>query len=133
MAYWSRLHIIGVKIKKIHRSKVKKLIKNHKSIKEETFLYFLDKVVLDSQGWLSFKHLRADRDAYAPDELGTVCAKDAKWFGAESIATWLKTYSENGGSLVEHSLEGDGEACGWEFDGKGTMRRLSLKPAGKWR
>jgi len=34
--------------------------------------------------------------------------------------------------MVLHSVEVDGCAWGWEFDGKGRMRYLELTPVGKW-
>jgi YD repeat-containing protein len=61
-----------------------------------------------------------------------VPALHGKWYEDEQIASWLKLHSEKGGRVVLHSVEADGEAWGWEFDGRGRMRALALRPAGKW-
>ena len=45
---------------------------------------------------------------------------------AESIAPWLRQRSEKGGCMVRHSIEGDGNAWGWEFDGRGRMRGSTI-------
>ncbi len=55
-----------------------------------------------------------------------------KWYKAEQIAKWLKKHSENGGAVILHSIEADGEAFGWEFNGRGKMRALGLRPTGPW-
>ena len=53
-------------------------------------------------------------------------ARYGKWDEAGQFAAWLKHHSEEGGRIVLHSIEADGEAWGWEFDGHGKMRELSL-------
>ena len=45
---------------------------------------------------------------------------------AESIAMWLRQHSEKGGRMVLHSIEGDGNAWGWEFDGRARMRGSTI-------
>ena len=88
--------------------------------------------MIDSADFLCF---RADGNGpypYEPDDEGTVIALFGKWYEAEKIASWLKHHSEKGGRIVEHSIEGDGDAWGWEFDGKGRMRELQLCSVGKW-
>ncbi len=82
--------------------------------------------------WFS-KGSKDGLDPYEPDEDdGTVPALYGKWPDAERIADWLKKHSEPGGRIILHSMEADGEAWGWEFDGKGRMRELALVPVGKW-
>jgi hypothetical protein len=96
--------------------------------------YFLEHAIIDSAGFLSFKASEDGYDAYVPDEDdGTVPAIYGKWYEAEVIADWLKQYSEEGGRIILHSLEADGEAWGWEFDGKGRMRELQLQYVGEWK
>ena len=82
--------------------------------------YFLDRAKIDSEGFLAFKASDDGLDTYDPDETdGTVPALAGKWYEAEYVARWLKRHCEKGGRLVLHSLEGDGAAWGWEFDGRG--------------
>ena len=80
-----------------------------------------------------FKASADGLDPYVPDEDdGTVPALHGKWYEAERFARWLRRHSEKGGRMILHSIEADGEAWGWEFDGRGRMRRLSLARVGKW-
>jgi hypothetical protein len=95
--------------------------------------FFLERAVLDSGGFLTFKASKDGHNPYVPDEEdGTVPALYGKWSDAESIARWLRLHSEKGGRAVLHSVEADGEAWGWEFDGQGRMRALGLRPIDKW-
>jgi len=133
MSSWTQLHIVDVFIKENCLKRVKGIIKSCKNIRNEELKYFLSNIFLCDDRYLSFKASIEGENPYEPDELGTIPAMDAKWAGSEAIAKWLKKYCKGGGSIVEHSLEGDGAAWGWEFDGKGKMRYLALKPAEKWK
>ena len=132
MSYLTRLHIIDVNIKNDCLDIVNRKLSKHKSVKHATLKYFLDWVAADEDGFLCFRHDDDETDGYVPDDEGLVPIKDAKWYGDETIAGWLKQYSEGGGRIVLHSLEADGGAWGYEFDGKGRMRMLLLKAVGKW-
>jgi hypothetical protein len=95
---------------------------------------FLERAIIDDAGFLCFKASEDGIDPYVPDaDDGTVPAIYGKWYEAENIAEWLKQHSEKGGRIVLHSLEADGEAWGWEFDGKGRMRELQLREVGEWK
>ena len=90
--------------------------------------------MVDHEGLLAFTASEDGNDPYVPDEDDhTVPALYGKWYEAERIAAWLKKYCEQGGSIVLHSIEADGGAWGWEFDGRGRMRELGMRPIGKWR
>lgn len=88
--------------------------------------------MIDSAGFLCFRASKDGHDPYVPFDDGTVIALYGKWYVAEEIASWLKHHSEKDGRIVLHSIEGDGDAWGWEFDGKGKMRGLQLCSVGKW-
>jgi len=128
----SRLHIVGVVIKEESRKKVQSSIAAHDRMTNKTLKFFLSSVIADEEGMLSFKAYSNGVDPYEPDERGEVCARDANWSDAEAIAAWIKRYGERGGHIILHSLEGDGRAWGWEFDGKGRSRYLELRPSEKW-
>ncbi len=133
MGYQMRLHLVDVKIKDDYVDIVNRKLSKHKSVRDQTLKYFLDWAVIADDGFLSFRYDENVSNAYGPNEDdGTVPAMDGKWYGDEAIAEWLKQYSESGGRIVFHSLEADGEAFGYEFDGKGRMRELSLQSVGKW-
>lgn len=95
--------------------------------------FFLERAVIDSGGFLAFNASKDGLEPYVPDEDdGTVPALYGKWYKAERIARWLRRHSEKGGRIILHSIEADGEAWGWEFDGRGRMRQLGLARVGKW-
>lgn len=131
MGYETRLHLVGITIRDECRAAVKRQIRSHKRIADETLQLFLDWAAIDSEGALCFRADEDDTDGDAPDEEGLVPTKDAKWYGAEVIVDWVKPYCE-GGMIVFHSQEADGCAWGWEFDGQGKTRFLELRPKGKW-
>ncbi|OPZ44979.1 MAG: hypothetical protein BWY93_00131 [Euryarchaeota archaeon ADurb.BinA087] len=133
MGYWSTLHLIGVKIKQKSVPVVDQELNTHSADESSELGYFLDHAVIDCDGFLSFKASADGHDPYVPFDDGTVPAMYGKWYEAESIAEWVKQYSEEGGRIILHSLEADGEAWGWVFDGKGKMRELQLKEIGKWK
>src|ERR1019366_898917 len=123
MGYESTLHLIDIKVKRESVPVVRRILKSRKgrAIKSDLQI-FLDRAVLDTEGFLSFKASENGYDPYVPDEDGTVPALSGKWYEDKSIAKWLRQHSEKGGRIVLHSNEADGEAWGWEFDGRGKMR-----------
>ena len=136
MGYWTRLHLVDIKIRKDRLAQCKKDLpktENHK--KKDSLSFFMDRLMIDSGGFLCFKTKDEDGDpCYVPDkEDGSVPALDSKWDDPEPIAKWVKRYSENGGSIIFHSLEADGGAWGWVFDGRGRMKELELRPVGRWK
>jgi hypothetical protein len=130
MGYESSLHLINVNIKAESAAEVTRVLKTRRGRGLAPIRYFLEKAVLDSDGFLVFKSSEDGLDPYVPDaDDGTVPALYGKWY---EIASWLKQYSEKGGRIVLHSIEADGDAWGWEFDGRGRMRKLTLRSTGKW-
>ncbi len=133
MGYESSLHLIDVKIRAESVRPVRAMLKPGRVRVPSALRFFLEQVVLDREGFLVFKAREDGLSPYVPDEEeGTVPAICGKWYEAERIATWLKQHSGKGGRIVLHSTEGDGAAWGWEFDGRGRMRTLSLRQFGKW-
>ena len=133
MSYESSLHLIDIKIKAEFIPMVKRMLKTQKKREFTDLRLFLGRAVLDKDGFLAFKASEDGHDPYVPDEEeGTVPALYGDWYEAEEIASWLKQYCEKGGRIVLHSIEADGEAWGWEFDGRSRMRALGLRPVGKW-
>ena len=125
------LHLIDIKIKVESVPQVERALKARKG-RGLPPPFFLERMVIDSDGFLAFKS-DDEYDVYVPDEEdGTVPALAGKWYEAEHLALWLKKHCEKDGRIVLHSLEADGAAWGWEFDGKGRMRELALVPVGKW-
>ena len=133
MGYESSLHLIDVKIKKKSVPIVSRALKMKEGRGLLRLRSFLDQVVIDSAGFLACKATEDGSDLYVADaDDGTVPALHGKWYTVERFARWLRRHSEKGGRIILHSIEGDGEAWGWEFDGRGRMRRLDLVPVGKW-
>ena len=133
MGYWSSLHLIDVKIKPESLGTVKRALESAAGRKLAPISDFLSCAVLGRESFLVFKASDDGLDPYVPDEDdGTVPALYGKWYEAEQIASWLRLHSEKGGRMVLHSAEADGNAWGWEFDGRGKMRALELRPIGKW-
>ena len=133
MGYWSSLHLIGVKIKAESVPVVKRVLKARKGRGLSRLRNFMDLVVLDGEGFLAFEASEDGDDPYVPDEEdGTVPALYGKWHEDEHVAVWIRQHCEKGGQIILHSIEADGAAWGWEFDGRGRMRALGLRPVGKW-
>jgi len=133
MGYESSLHLIDIKVKRQSVPVVRRILKSGRVRGMPDLQFFLERAILDTEGFLRFKASDDDLDPYVPDEMdGTVPALSGKWYECESIAKWLRQHSEKGGQIVLHSIEADGEAWGWEFDGEGKMRALKLRPLGKW-
>jgi hypothetical protein len=133
MGYESELHLIDVKIRLSSLPSLLRTLKGEKARRPARLNSYFDLLVVDEDGFLRFKASKDRWDPYVPDEEGTVPALLGKWYDAEQFARWLKRYSEEGGRVVLHSAEADGEAWGWQFDGKGRMRSLYLVPCGKWK
>lgn len=132
LGYESSLHLIDVKIKAASVPVVKRMLKSRQGRRLSPLRDFLERAVLDSAGFLRFKASADGKDPYVPDEEGTVPALFGKWHKAERIAGWLRQHCEEGGRIILHSTEADGAAWGWEFDGRGRMRAMVLRPLGKW-
>lgn len=133
MGYESSLHLIDVKIRADSVPLVSRALKTPTGRGTVRVRSFLERAVIDSRCFLAFKASKDGLDPYVPDaDDGSVPALYGKWYEAEHIARWLKRHSEKGGRMILHSIEADGEAWGWEFDGRGRMRRLGLTPIGKW-
>jgi len=133
MGYHVSFHLVDIKIKTELLGEVAQALQNAGDAGSAPLSGFLERATVDSAGFLAFRASEDGLDPYVPDEDdGTVPALYGKRYGEEQIAAWVKKYSEGGGRIVLHSVEGDGEAWGWEFDGKGRMRRLALCPIGKW-
>lgn len=133
MGYWSALHLIDVKIKAASLSEFERAVRNRERRADGSLRFFLERAVLDTGGFLEFRASEDGLDPYAPcEDDNTVPALYGKWYQAEKVASWLKKHVEKGGRIVLHSVEADGEAWGWEFDGRGRMRALALRSIGKW-
>ncbi len=133
MGYWSRLHLVDVRIKDELIPKFRKLIDKRTHHRNEDLECFFRSVMIDCDGFLQFSPGKDGGDAYVPDEDdGSVPALDGKWYNDESIAKRLRKFCEKGGRIILHSIEADGCAWGWEFDGRGRMRELALVSVGRW-
>jgi len=134
MGYQTALHLIDVKIKYESLPLVKKALQTGKGRGLGPLKYFLEQACLVDDGFLCFRPHGNYDSRYDPNEDdGTVPVIEGKWYEAEKIAEWLKLHSEKGGRLILHSLEADGAAWGWEFDGKGRLREIALCSVGKWK
>ena len=133
MGYESSLHLIDVKIKAESVPVVKRALKARKVPGRYPLREFVDQAVLDSAGFLTFKASEDGHDPYVPyEEDGTVPALYGKWYDTDRFAAWIKQHCEKGGRIILHSIEADGAAWGWEFNGRGKMRALGLCHIGKW-
>ena len=132
MGYEAALHLVDVKIKNDSVPTVTKILKTKKARGLGPPKCFLEEAFLADDGFLCFKPTGRFLSLYEPVDDGTVTAMGGKWYDAEKIAQWLKIHSAKGGRLILHSLEADGAAWGWEFDGKGRLRELDLCSVGKW-
>ena len=83
MGYWTRLHLVDVKVRKDRLVQCKKVLsRTNPRKKDNSFSFFMDHVMIESGGFLCFKTKKEDGDpCYAPDEEdGSVPALDAKWY-----------------------------------------------------
>ena len=130
MGYSTSLHLVDVKIRPKSLRSMKRLLsaKRHRG----PLRFFLQHLVINREGFLMLKPSDNYVSEYEPDEDdGTVPALSGKWYEAEDIAAWLKLRAR-GGRIVFLSEEGDGNAWGWEFDGRDRMRALQLRRVGPW-
>ena len=134
MGYESTLHLVNLKVRPDRLRALKLALRSGKKKYGDTSLrIFVDNLVIDSNGFLELQAAGDGTDPYVPAEgENSIPAMHGKWYEDEKIALWLKKYSVAGGKLIFHSIEADGEAWGWEFDGRGKMRALALKPVSKW-
>lgn len=115
MGYTTRIELVDAKIRRGRGAALKRYIKEHRG---------------DGEGLHAFlEHLRIDSGFLEWD----ILEESGKWYDDEAFARWLASYVEEGGKIILHSEEGDGTVWGWEFDGNGMVRRLSLGPDGPWR
>jgi hypothetical protein len=132
MGYETTLYLVGVSLPHIHRRRVEQLLKKHKQSKNTDLACLFQCVDFTSDNTLEFraKQLPCPKASEVPDEEGFVVSAVGKWYGSEKFAVWLcRNHFE--GALIQHSLEGDGAAWGWEFE-KGRIRCLELRPEGTW-
>jgi hypothetical protein len=132
MTHESTLNLIDIKIKTnalpyVTQALEKKRVKDFSAING-----YLELLMIDDNGMLSFKAKKDGTDAYVPFDDGSVPARTGKWPDAKRFASWVKQHAEKGGRMVFYSWEADGAAWGWEFDGKGRMRYRELTPTGRW-
>jgi hypothetical protein len=133
MGYETALHLIDVKIKDESLAIVEKALRTRQGRGLGSLASFLREAFLSEDGFLCFKSTGRYDCPYQPDDDdGTVPVLVGKWYEADRIAEWLKLHSEKGGRLIQHSCEADGAAWGWEFDGRGRLRKLALCAVGKW-
>lgn len=132
MGYESSLHLVDIKIKPKSIDAIKEALNSAKPRGPSALRYFFRRATLDSAGFLVFKASEDGIDPYVADDEGTVPASYGKWYEDEQIARWISHHSDKGGRIILHSIEADGEAWGWEFDGRGRMREIGLRLLGKW-
>jgi hypothetical protein len=132
MSYESTLNLIDIKIKQNALPYVTLALEKKRAKDFSSVNWYLELLMIDDQGCLSFRAKNDGTDAYAPFDDGSVPARMGKWPGVKQFATWVKQHCEKGGRIVLYSWEADGAAWGWEFDGKTRMRYLELTPTGKW-
>jgi hypothetical protein len=133
MGYECVLHLVGVRIKADAVPAVTRALANPGGRGTTRIACFLERAVIDRGSFLVFKASEDGIDPYVPmEDDGTVPALYGKWYEDKYFARWLSRYCERGGRVVLHSIEADGCAWGWEFDGRGRMRALNLVPVGKW-
>lgn len=134
MGYESTLHLVNLKVRPDRLRALKLALRSSKKkYGNGSLRVFVENLVIDVSGFLELKAAGDGSDPYEPVEGETgIPAMHGKWYEDVKIARWLRKYSVKGGKLIFHSIEADGEAWGWEFDGRGRMRPLGLVPSGKW-
>lgn len=115
MGYYTTLYLHNVKIKPGSVPVVTKAVKTSKKRILSELDFFLKNLHINNSGDLSLK------------------SQTEKWYESEKTANWLKLHASKGGRMILHSVEGDGTAFGWEFDGKEKMRYFQLDSYGRWR
>lgn len=138
MGYHTALHLIDIRIKDTSVPTVKKALETKSGRGLRHISSFLEEVHLRGDRFLYFRS-NAEYDDDCDDQdissetVATVPVSVGRWYRSEAIAEWLKLHCEKGGRLIHHSCEEDGEAWGWEFNGRGKLRELSLSPVGRWK
>jgi hypothetical protein len=132
MSYESTMNLVNIRIRANAVPYVTHALETKKVKDFSAINGYLEHLMIDDEGMLSFKAKKDGSDAYAPFDDGSVPARTGKWQGAKQFASWVKQHCDKGGRIVMYSWEADGAAWGWEFDGKSRMRYMELTPAGKW-
>lgn len=105
MGYECSLHLIDVKIKAGSVPMVSRALKTPTGRGTVRIRSFLERAVIDSEGFLAFKTSKDESDPYVPDaDDGSVPALYGKWYEAEHIARWLKRHSEKTGRDANTSI-----------------------------
>lgn len=131
MGYWTSLHLVGIYIKPESLRTVQRAVAGEGRV-PKAIRGSLRRMMVSDDHELRFKVTQGDDNPYAPDGENSSPAALGKWYDDEAIAKWLRRHSKPGGRMVLHSIEGDGGAWGWEFDGKGRVRHLDLVPVSRW-
>ena len=132
MGYWTELTLVGIKFPKASLTGAIRDLKAWKKFKTPDMQIFLCNTKITPSGGLEFQYFK--EDSYfpvKPDKLGFTPTMEGKWSGDDQIARWLAVHSARG-IMSFHSLEGDGVAWLFEFDGKGRYRRHELASA-RWK
>ena len=133
MGYLSSFHLVDVKIKEDCLEIMNDALSIQNGDESSELEYFQERAVLGSSNFLCFKPNEDGSDPYEPcEDDDTMLAAYGKWYDCEEIAFRLKPYCEEGGKMIFHSIEGSGDAWGWEFEGQGSMRELQLCSIGEW-
>jgi hypothetical protein len=133
LGYNCVMTLIDIKIKPDSLPQMKQALEKKKVKGFTEINWYFEHLVLDEGNFLCFKPRNDGSDFYLICDDGTTAAMTGSWSDDEKFASWIKQYSEKGGRIVLHSLEADGAAWGWEFNGKGKMRDLALCSIGKWK
>jgi hypothetical protein len=129
MSYWVRFDV-AVCIKTEHREALSRELAKWRAIAAKEDISYDE----DAPAWLATQ-IQLDETfldsgyVYFVDEIDS---EAWRWVNIEEFALWLKPYAEADGKIVVFSCEGDAEAWGYEFNGKGKMKELKLKPVGRW-
>jgi hypothetical protein len=103
MGYETSLHLIDVKIKPTSVGPVSRALKTPAGRGTIRLQHFLERAVIDCDGFLQFKASKDGRDPYVPKEDdSTEPAVYGKWYDDERIAHWLKRHSARGGRVILH-------------------------------
>ena len=131
MSYYTELLLLA-RVRKDNRAEVRKELKNPPNYEEPELRYFLSILNIRDTGTLNFKCDEETDTEYCEDDEGTVDAVKGKWYGIDPIVQWLAQRVDRNSRMIFHSLEADGGSFGYEFDGRGKMRYLELKPTTGW-
>jgi hypothetical protein len=133
MGYYTALHLLDMKIKIESIPIITNILETGKGRGITHIKYFFDVIAIGDDGVLHLIN-KYNMDSYGHSRKnGTAIALDGKWYDCEEFAHWLKPHCEKGGRIIEHSREGDGNAWGWEYDGKGGLKYFQLDHYGTWK